>query len=357
MQTKANHVIIEQGAHDRALYLIEDGEVEVLRDGRRVARLDPGDMVGEIAFVDERPRTATVRTTKPSAFTMIDRADVARALSEDPEALWTWTCAVSERVRSRLDVAPDPSRTNVAAWLDDLRRQVLDHRILRHPYVEQLRTANFEDPKAALADFVLYSYQFSSQFPRYLTAALSRLDVHEHRLLLLPALQETLQFDATARERLSAAGLDVDPWTGHNRAELNLQLLRSLGLDRSAVEVEQLCVVCWRELFLATLTQGTPAEAVGTLAYGAGYTSIAVYTAALPTLRAIPDVKPQDAAFLYVAALHPPPYLQTMQEIALHHAETPEGRRDLIKGMNKAMMIRLALFETLASRDSARPRR
>lgn len=356
LQTKANHVLIEQGAHDRSLYLIEDGEVEVLRDGRRVARIEPGEMVGEIAFLDERPRTATVRTTVPSSFTRLDRADVARALSEDPEALWAWTCAVAERVHSRLDVAPDRSRTSVDAWLDDLQRQALQHRTLRHPYMTQLRTADFADPKAALCDFALLNYRFASQFPRYLTAALSRLELHEHRLSLLPALQESLHFDAAAAARFTAVGVDVGRLQGTARAELNLSFLNALGVQLADIEVEQHAIVCWRELFIATLTQGTAAEAVGALAYGAGATSRAVYEAALPTLAAIPSLSPQDGAFLYVATLHPPSYVSTMREIAAHYAELPEGRRDLAKGMHKAMILRLGFFEALAERPSAAPR-
>jgi hypothetical protein len=356
LQTKANHVLIEQGAHDRSLYLIEDGEVEVLRDGRRVARFEPGEMVGEIAFLDERPRTATVRTTKPSAFTQIDRADVARALSEDPEALWTWTCAVAERVRSRLDVAPDRSRTNVEAWLDDLARQSLAHRTLRHPYIEQLRSANFADPKAALCDFALHNYGFASLFPRYLTAALSRMDVHEHRLALLPALQECLAFSEEAEAQLRGRGIDPEPLRGLGRSELNVAFLQRLGFTSTAFETQQLPIVAWRELFLATLTQGSPAEAVGALYFGGGATTCALYEAAAATASAVSSLSPQDLAFVHVTAIWPPAYVGPMKAIVSDLAETPEGRRDLVKGMHKAMILRLGFFEFLSEQASAAPR-
>jgi MFS family permease len=42
-------------------YVIEHGEAEVLGDGRRIATVGPGELVGEIALLRQVPRTATVR--------------------------------------------------------------------------------------------------------------------------------------------------------------------------------------------------------------------------------------------------------------------------------------------------------
>jgi MFS family permease len=42
-------------------YVIERGEAEVLGDGRRIATVGPGELVGEIALLRQVPRTATIR--------------------------------------------------------------------------------------------------------------------------------------------------------------------------------------------------------------------------------------------------------------------------------------------------------
>lgn len=47
-----------QGQRGQECFIVASGHVEVRRDGRHVARLGPGDVVGELALLDEAPRTA-----------------------------------------------------------------------------------------------------------------------------------------------------------------------------------------------------------------------------------------------------------------------------------------------------------
>jgi hypothetical protein len=53
--------VFSQGDAADGCYVIESGRAEVVGDGRRVATLGPGDLVGEIALLRRVPRTATVR--------------------------------------------------------------------------------------------------------------------------------------------------------------------------------------------------------------------------------------------------------------------------------------------------------
>jgi CRP/FNR family cyclic AMP-dependent transcriptional regulator len=65
---RAGEVVIRQGEVDRALYIVLGGQLEVLvplRGGRlhRLATIEPGSVIGEQAFLDGLPRSATVRAT------------------------------------------------------------------------------------------------------------------------------------------------------------------------------------------------------------------------------------------------------------------------------------------------------
>jgi CRP-like cAMP-binding protein len=62
----AGRTILRQGTAGRELVVLLDGEAEVLRDGRVVNRVGAGEVVGEIALLSRRPRTASVRTTTPA---------------------------------------------------------------------------------------------------------------------------------------------------------------------------------------------------------------------------------------------------------------------------------------------------
>jgi NADH dehydrogenase len=75
---EAGQVIFREGDRGDWLYVVTDGEVEVVRRGEDGAetslrRLGRGECFGEIALVSDRPRTATVRALAPSNVLAVDR--------------------------------------------------------------------------------------------------------------------------------------------------------------------------------------------------------------------------------------------------------------------------------------------
>lgn len=77
--------LVERGHPVSALWLVEDGELEVLVDGRRVATCIPGDFVGEMAFIDCAAASATVRACAPSTMLVWDAERLRAMLADEPE--------------------------------------------------------------------------------------------------------------------------------------------------------------------------------------------------------------------------------------------------------------------------------
>ena len=63
--------LTRQGQRGREFMVIVEGSAEVVKNGRRVARLGPGDFLGEIALLCGAPRNATVTTTSPTRLLVV----------------------------------------------------------------------------------------------------------------------------------------------------------------------------------------------------------------------------------------------------------------------------------------------
>ena len=102
-------VLITQGAMPDDVYVIEEGSVEVSRDGAAIATLGAGDVVGEIALVEPQRRTATVRATSAVRAVALNLRDLPEMASEMPEIV-RHLRSIAERRRDELkQIRPDQS--------------------------------------------------------------------------------------------------------------------------------------------------------------------------------------------------------------------------------------------------------
>jgi CRP/FNR family transcriptional regulator, cyclic AMP receptor protein len=95
----AGHTLFVEGAPSANLYVILTGSVVVRKNGRRVARLGPGDVVGELSVILGTARTATVEAETPIEWLVLDRASLREAIDEVPGLGWN----VLQSVAARLD--------------------------------------------------------------------------------------------------------------------------------------------------------------------------------------------------------------------------------------------------------------
>jgi EAL domain-containing protein (putative c-di-GMP-specific phosphodiesterase class I) len=89
LELKPGELLFREGDAPTSAYLIESGEVEIstTRDQRfiKLAHLGPGDLLGEMAVIDESPRTANARAITDCVLLAIDKAQIAERLEQtDP---------------------------------------------------------------------------------------------------------------------------------------------------------------------------------------------------------------------------------------------------------------------------------
>jgi CRP/FNR family cyclic AMP-dependent transcriptional regulator len=91
--------LIDQGRPGLECYVIVEGTAGVYINGERKAVLGPGEMVGEMALIDHRPRSATVRALSPMKLLALDAKRFKTLLSEMPKASQQVMAKLSDLVR------------------------------------------------------------------------------------------------------------------------------------------------------------------------------------------------------------------------------------------------------------------
>jgi CRP/FNR family cyclic AMP-dependent transcriptional regulator len=92
-------VIVRQGDPGVGFFLITDGVVEVSHDGHHVRDLGPGEFFGEMALMEERPRSATVTAKERTRCLQLVRWDFRAVLKENPDLAVRMLEVVVQRLR------------------------------------------------------------------------------------------------------------------------------------------------------------------------------------------------------------------------------------------------------------------
>ena len=94
-----------RGRPRRLFYVIETGDGRGDEGGRHVARLGPGDYVGEIALLRDVPRTATVTATSATVLQALDREHFIPAVTGQGEFRDAADAAIATRLGDAVEAA------------------------------------------------------------------------------------------------------------------------------------------------------------------------------------------------------------------------------------------------------------
>jgi CRP/FNR family cyclic AMP-dependent transcriptional regulator len=76
-------VLMRQGGVGREFFVLLEGDVDIVRNGRVVNTLGAGDFFGEMALVCRKPRNATVTATSSLRTLVVTERDFRELLRED----------------------------------------------------------------------------------------------------------------------------------------------------------------------------------------------------------------------------------------------------------------------------------
>jgi len=94
----AGKELTHQGSVGNEFLVVLDGEVDVMIDGDVVATRGPGDYFGEIALLDDRPRTATVVAKTPVSIEVIGRREFKALIEDQPEIAQQLLTTMAQRL-------------------------------------------------------------------------------------------------------------------------------------------------------------------------------------------------------------------------------------------------------------------
>jgi CRP/FNR family cyclic AMP-dependent transcriptional regulator len=103
LKVEPGTVLCREGSLGREFFVIVDGEVDVTKDGKRLATRGSGDFFGEIALITTTKRTATVTAATPVRCFILTRGDFRRVLDESPAVQRKVMEALGERLLSYVE--------------------------------------------------------------------------------------------------------------------------------------------------------------------------------------------------------------------------------------------------------------
>jgi serine phosphatase RsbU (regulator of sigma subunit) len=102
----AGHIVIEEYASGDTLYIIVDGQVQISRtlqngEQRVIREMGPGEFFGEMALLEDKPRSARVSTVTPTTFLAVTRQRFNTLIEQHPAVAINFLKAISAQLRQQ----------------------------------------------------------------------------------------------------------------------------------------------------------------------------------------------------------------------------------------------------------------
>lgn len=99
----SGEMIFDQGDPGDFMYVIIEGEVEIILRGKVINTLTVGDFFGEMALVDNRPRSAAARAVVPTKLAPVNRFSFTYYVQNSPFFALDVMEIMAERLRESME--------------------------------------------------------------------------------------------------------------------------------------------------------------------------------------------------------------------------------------------------------------
>lgn len=118
-QLAAGQVLFNQGDPGDELVIVDEGKIAIFMpvqgapDGGQAIRIfEPGELLGEMALIDRKPRSASARAEVPSRVLTLNGDDFREILSQSTEMAFSVMAGLNDRIRYTTDFLGE-----VRAWV------------------------------------------------------------------------------------------------------------------------------------------------------------------------------------------------------------------------------------------------
>ena len=100
IRCEQNNVIFKEGDHGDSMFVIISGKVDVIQNDHSITQLERGTCIGEMALLDQEPRSADAITLEESVLLKIDQEGFFQLMASNPEIMKQIVKILTRRVRS-----------------------------------------------------------------------------------------------------------------------------------------------------------------------------------------------------------------------------------------------------------------
>ncbi|MBL8260497.1 MAG: cyclic nucleotide-binding domain-containing protein [Candidatus Competibacteraceae bacterium] len=103
----AGQPVFSEGESGASLYIVAEGEVDIMRGGRVLETVGPGGIVGELALIDDKPRSASAIARTDCLLAPVNREHFLALVQRTPLFALQVMRAMANRLRHTTSLLRD----------------------------------------------------------------------------------------------------------------------------------------------------------------------------------------------------------------------------------------------------------